>query len=136
MVCHVLVSANLLVGGVVAIGQEPSRLPDAPSASQNQSSPSGVAQSVPQHEASKNHIFWIIPNYRSDENSAEIKPLTPAEKMKVHWTTLSIPQRFWWLASLPGYRWRGSSTAPSERERRDLANITEEHLQIKQLATS
>jgi hypothetical protein len=42
-----------------------------------------VAQSVPQHEPSKNHIFWIIPNYRSDENSAEIKPLTPGAKMKV-----------------------------------------------------
>jgi len=78
MVCRVLVSANLLVGGVVAIGQEPSRLPDAPSASQTQSSPSSV-----QHEPSKNHIFWIIPNYRSDENATEIKPLTPAEKMKV-----------------------------------------------------
>jgi len=62
----------------VAIGQEPSRLPDAPSASQTQSSPSSV-----QHEPSKNHIFWIIPNYRSDENATEIKPLTPAEKMKV-----------------------------------------------------
>jgi hypothetical protein len=83
MVCRVLVSANLLVGGVVAIGQEPPRLPDAPSASQTQSGPSSVAQSVPQHEPSKNHIFWIIPNYRSDENAAEIKPLTPAEKMKV-----------------------------------------------------
>ncbi len=67
----------------MAIGQEQSRLPDAPSASQTQSSPSSVAQSVPQHEPSKNHMFWIIPNYRSDENSAEIKPLTPAEKMKV-----------------------------------------------------
>jgi hypothetical protein len=83
MVCRVLVSANLLVGGVVAIGQEPSGLPDAPSASQTQSSPSSVTQSVPQHEPSKNHIFWIIPNYRSDENVAEIKPLTSAEKMKV-----------------------------------------------------
>lgn len=38
---------------------------------------------MPQQEPSKNHIFWIIPNYRSDENAAEIKPLTPAEKMKV-----------------------------------------------------
>ena len=79
-VCRVLVSVNLLIGGVVAIGQEPSGLPDAPSASQTQSAPSGVAQSVPQHEPSKNHIFWIIPNYRSDENA---EPLTPAEKMKV-----------------------------------------------------
>jgi hypothetical protein len=83
MVCRLLVSVNLLVGGVVAIGQEPSGLPDAPSTSQTQSVSSSVAQSVPQHEPSKNHIFWIIPNYRSDENAAEIKPLTPAEKMKV-----------------------------------------------------
>ena len=71
----------------MAIGQEPSRLPDAPSASQTQSGPSSVAQSVPQsvpqHEPSKNHIFWIIPNYRSDENSAEIKPFTSHAKMKV-----------------------------------------------------
>ena len=67
----------------MAIGQEPSGLPDAPSASQTRSSPSSVTQSVPQHEPSKNHIFWIIPNYRSDENAAEIKPLTSAEKMKV-----------------------------------------------------
>jgi hypothetical protein len=83
MVCRVLVSANLLVGGVVAIGQEPTGLPDAPSASRTQSTPSSVAQSVPQHEPSKNHILWIIPNYRSDEDSAEIKPLTPGAKMKV-----------------------------------------------------
>src|SRR6202140_1967466 len=83
MVCRVLISANLLVGGVVAIGQEPSRLPDAPSASQTQSGPSSVSQHGQQHEPSKNHIFWIIPNYRSDENSAAIKPLTPDEKMKV-----------------------------------------------------
>jgi hypothetical protein len=83
MVCRVLVSFDLLIGGVVAIGQELSGLPDAPSASQTRSGPSGVAQSAPQHEPSKNHIFWIIPNYRSDENAAEIKLLTPAEKMKV-----------------------------------------------------
>jgi len=27
--------------------------------------------------------LWIIPNYRSDENSGQIRALTPAEKMKV-----------------------------------------------------
>jgi hypothetical protein len=78
-----MISVNFLVGGVVAIGQESSKLPDAPSAAQTQSEPSSVAQSVAQHEPSKNHIFWIIPNYRSDENSAEVKPLTPGTKMKV-----------------------------------------------------
>ena len=67
----------------MAIGQESSGFRDAPSASQTQSNPSSVTQNVPQHEPSKNHIFWIIPNYRSDENTAEIKPLTPGQKMKV-----------------------------------------------------
>jgi len=82
-VCRLLVSVNFLVAGVVAIGQEQATLPDAPSTTQTQSGSSSVAQSVPQHEPSKNHIFWIIPNYRSDENSAEFKPLTPGAKMKV-----------------------------------------------------
>jgi hypothetical protein len=83
MVCRLLISLNFLVGGVVATGQEPSTLPDAPSSSQTQSGPSNLIQNDQQHEPSKNHIFWIIPNYRSDENPAEIKPLTSAEKMKV-----------------------------------------------------
>jgi hypothetical protein len=36
-----------------------------------------------QHEPSKNHIFWVIPNYRSDENQTIITALTPGAKMKV-----------------------------------------------------
>jgi hypothetical protein len=83
MVCRVVMCANFLFAGVVAVGQETSALPDAPSVSQTQSRPSDPIKHDQQHEPSKNHIFWIIPNYRSDENSAEIKPLTPAEKMKV-----------------------------------------------------
>ena len=67
------------VGCVVSIGQEPSILLDAPSASQTQSGRSSPVQDGQGREPSKNHIFWIIPNYRSDENSAEIKPLTPGE---------------------------------------------------------
>ena len=58
-------------------------LPDAPSASPTQSGPSSSAQDSQRHEPSKNHIFWIIPNYRSDENLAEIKPMEPKAKMKV-----------------------------------------------------
>jgi hypothetical protein len=83
MACRLLISVNFLLAGVVAIGQDASTLPDAPSSSHNQSRPSSLAQSAPQHQPSKNHIFWIIPNYRSDENSAETKPLTPGAKMKV-----------------------------------------------------
>jgi hypothetical protein len=82
-ICRVLISANFLFTGLVAVGQETSALPDAPSASQTESKPSNPIQHDQQHEPSKNHILWIIPNYRSDEKPGEIKPLTPAEKMKV-----------------------------------------------------
>jgi hypothetical protein len=94
MVCRLLISLNFLVGGVVATGQEPSTLPDAPSSSQTQSGPSNLIQNDQQHEPSKNHIFWIIPNYRSDENPAEIKPLMSAEKMKVALDDSSDPSAF------------------------------------------
>jgi hypothetical protein len=83
IVCRVLLFGNFLLAGVAAVGQETSALPDAPSATQTQSKPSSVIQHDEQHEPSKNHILWIIPNYRSDENAAEIKPLTPSQKMKV-----------------------------------------------------
>jgi len=83
VVCRLLTSVNFLAGGVAAIGQESSTLPDAPSSIQNQAGSSGRAQYDQQHEPSKNHIVWIIPNYRSDENPAEIQPLTPPEKIKV-----------------------------------------------------
>jgi len=136
MVCRALVSANLFVGGVVAIGQEPSGLPDAPSASQTQSAPSSVAQSVPQREPSKNHIFWIIPNYRLDENAAEIKPLTVCREDES-----CIGRLFRSSAFLVAGMFGGLSMAQKQYSSfgtgaRSLANITEEHLQTKQLATS
>jgi hypothetical protein len=81
--CRVLVSVIVLGEGVAVIGEQQSALSDTPSTIQVQSGSSTVAQSVPKHEPSKNHIFWIIPNYRSDENSTEIKPLTSGAKMKV-----------------------------------------------------
>jgi hypothetical protein len=83
VVCRGLLFLNLLLGGVAAIGQETSPLPDAPQPSQIPSGQSSPQQDSKQHEPSKNHIFWVIPNYRSDENPAEIKPLTPGTKMKV-----------------------------------------------------
>jgi len=48
-----------------AMGQQTSQLPDAPKPNQTQP----PAQNGQQHEPSKNHIFWVIPNYRSDESS-------------------------------------------------------------------
>jgi len=94
MVCRVLISVNFLFVGIVAVGQEPLSLPDAPSATQPQSGPSSLAQGTKQHEPSKNHIFWIIPNYRADENPEEIKPLTPEGKMKVAFDDSFDPSAF------------------------------------------
>ncbi len=82
MVFRVLIFSFLFAGTVV-IGQETSAKPDAPSVSQTQSGSLKPIQHAQQDEPSKNHIFWIIPNYRSDENSSDSKSLTPAEKMKV-----------------------------------------------------
>src|SRR6202041_2005719 len=81
--CRMLLFDNFLFAGVVAVGQETSALSDAPSATQTQSKPSNLIQHDEEHEPSKNHILWIIPNYRSDENPGEVKALAPAEKMKV-----------------------------------------------------
>jgi hypothetical protein len=81
-VCRFLISVNFLAGGAAAIGQD-SSAPNAPSLTQTLSGPSSAEQGGPRHEPSKNHIFWIIPNYRADENPAEIRPMTPDAKMKV-----------------------------------------------------
>lgn len=64
-------------------------LPDAPSFG-----PSSLEQDGQQHQLSKNHIFWVIPNYRSDETSAEIKPLTPGAKMEVAFDDSFDPSAF------------------------------------------
>ena len=81
IVGRVLLFGNFLFAGVVAVAQT-AQLPDAPSTTQAQST-TGIVQHDGRHEPSKNHILWIIPNYRSDENPGETKALTPAEKMKV-----------------------------------------------------
>ena len=93
-ICRVLITADFLLAGVVAVGQDSAALPDAPSATQTQSKPSNAKKQDDQHEPSKNHIFWIIPNYRSDENSGQIKALTPAEKMKVSFDDSFDPSAF------------------------------------------
>ena len=83
VISYVLLCLNFLVGPVAAIGQETSPLPDAPKPSQAQTGQSSPQQDGQQNQPSKNHIFWVIPNYRSDESPAEIKPLTPSVKIKV-----------------------------------------------------
>src|ERR1700687_6024472 len=67
-----------------AISQQ-SPLPDTPRP-QNQAQEatrSKPDQNSERNKVSKNHIFWVIPNYRADEGQAEFKPLTRAAKFKV-----------------------------------------------------
>lgn len=85
-------SSNILIFGLVYLGsvfspvaagaQQTSTLPDAPQPrpASDQVSTDEDRQS---RKFSKNHILWIIPNYRSDENPDQIQPLTPGEKLKV-----------------------------------------------------
>ncbi|MBV9181322.1 MAG: hypothetical protein JO356_08415 [Acidobacteria bacterium] len=43
---------------------------------------------------SKNHIFWIIPNYREEENPAELRPLTSGAKFKIAFDDSFDPSAF------------------------------------------
>ncbi len=57
-----------------------------PATSPEQSSQTAGTVSPPadgKHDYGKTHIFWIVPNYRADESSTGIKPLTPKQKFKV-----------------------------------------------------
>lgn len=67
-------------------------LPDAPQP-QPQCQPNRT-QHDSKGEYGKHHILWVIPNYRSDENAAEFKPLTPREKFKVAFDDSLDPTAF------------------------------------------
>jgi hypothetical protein len=77
---------------MAVLGQQ-SSLPDAPQP-QNQASQSRPEQNSPPRKPSKDHIFWVIPNYRADENTAEIKPLTPGAKFKIAFDDSFDPSAF------------------------------------------
>src|ERR1700689_4980279 len=100
LILRLLVAAVWLIGfcflfvSIAAMGQDTSPLPDAPQPAQSQSGQSNPEQSGRQHEVSKNHIFWVIPNYRSDEDPTKIKPMTPGAKMKVAFDDSFDPSAF------------------------------------------
>jgi hypothetical protein len=64
------------------VSQTQAPLPDAPQA-QTQPRQSEPGPNGQEHKPSKNHIFWVIPNYREDEDPSNIKPLTPKGKFKI-----------------------------------------------------
>jgi len=74
-----MIALCFLLSSIAVMGQETSPLPDSPKPSPTQS----PGLNDRQHEPSKNHILWVIPNYRADEGPTAIKPLSPSAKFKV-----------------------------------------------------
>ena len=92
--CPTLLSLSFILGPIAASGQETAQLPDSPEPGQNRFGPSSLEPNDQQHQLSKNHILWVIPNYCSDENPAEIKPLAAGVKMKVAFDDSFDPSAF------------------------------------------
>jgi hypothetical protein len=92
--CDVLLVLSFLFGSVGAIAQEASTVPEASKPVETRSSPSNSEQKSPQHEASKNHIFWVIPSYRSEEDPTKVTALTPGAKMKLAFDDSFDPSAF------------------------------------------
>ena len=66
----------------MAATAQQAQLPDA-AQPRSQDSGSPARRGSRRSEYGKQHILWVIPNYRSLENTADIKPLTPREKFKL-----------------------------------------------------
>ena len=76
-------------------------LPDAPEP-QDQAKQANPEQNGQPPKPSKNHIFWVIPNYRADESTAEIKPLTSGAKFKIAFDDSFDPSAFLVAGALAG----------------------------------
>ena len=76
-----LCCASVIVGSATACAQQ-APVPDTPQP-QNQPKQSNQEINGQRRKPSANHIFWIIPNYRSDESDAPYEPLTLKAKMKI-----------------------------------------------------
>lgn len=93
-VSQLLTVFSFLLWPVAARGQAASRQPNAPQSAQSQSDQSNPEQDSRRGEVSKNHIFWVIPNYRTDEDQTKIKALTPGGKFKVAFDDSFDPSAF------------------------------------------
>lgn len=89
LLCRLIILAVLTVPAAVA---QPSSLPDAPQPHNGPASPSD--QNGEKSAAGKHRILWVIPNYRAEENSVDIKPLTPGGKFKLAFYDSFDPSAF------------------------------------------
>src|SRR5215469_4606033 len=75
---------------------------DAPAPQTSQASPPAAPpapvqttrQGGDKKDFSKTHIFWVIPNYRAEENELENRPLTPKQKFRVAFDDSFDPSAF------------------------------------------
>ena len=133
--CHLLVGLGFLVGSISAQGQEMSPLPDAPQPAQSQTPQSNPEQNGPQHEPSKNHIFWVIPHCRSDEDTTRILPPTRSAKMKVAFDDSFDPSAFLAAGVLAGLGTAQRHYASFGQGAQRFENIMEGHSPIKPSGT-
>jgi hypothetical protein len=92
LLCGFLLTLALLPISVLC--QESSQLlPDALQP-QDQSKQSNPIQTDQPAKPSKNHIFWVIPNYWADENRTQINPLTAGAKFKIAFDDSFDPSAF------------------------------------------
>ena len=113
-----------------------SPLPDAP---QPQNQARQAAQSDPEqnserNKVSKNHIFWVIPNYRADESQAEFKPLTPGLNLRSPWTILFDPSAFLVAGVFAGISMAQKQYPHFGQGQKGLASTMEERLPTRRLA--
>jgi hypothetical protein len=79
-------------------------LPDAPAPQAgSESRTADPLQNGQQSKPSKNHIFWVIPNYRSDEDPIETGPLAPKAKFKLAALDSFDPSAFLVAGGFAGY---------------------------------
>ena len=72
----------LFLGPIAALCQQ-NVLPDEPSPQASETQQANAKQSGTAKTRSENHIFWVIPNYRSDENQSATTTLAPGAKFKI-----------------------------------------------------
>src|SRR5260370_38331334 len=79
---HHFLTVCCVLGGSIASTAQQAQLPDA-AQPPPQDPGSAAKRSSSRSENGKNHILWVIPNYRSNETIADIKPLTPRQTFKL-----------------------------------------------------
>ena len=91
-VCIGLFACLLAASCTPALAQQTQ--PPPASSTNPQVAPAPSSAEKEKRDYGKTHIFWIVPNYRADENTGRITPLTPHQKLKVAFSDSFDPSAF------------------------------------------